>query len=252
MTDTTGLLKDKRLLVTGGSKGIGCEIVLTALRSGAEAVYLSRSRSSRHEEMQEAADHSGGRVNWIETDVGDEQSVETGLNAAYEFLGDIDVLVNNAGINRDGLIFRMKTEDWQQVLAVNLTSAFYTCRKVARQMAKRRSGSIINISSVVGLSGNGGQTNYAASKAGLIGFSKSLAKEVASRGVRVNVIAPGFITTDMTDALKEEHKTALLESIPMGRFGTPEEIAHAAVYLASDLSMYMTGQVLTVDGGMVT
>ena len=174
----------------------------------------------------------------------------TAVNAVLSELDGLDILVNNAGITRDGLVFRMSLEDWDTVLRVNLTSAFLVCRLVARDMAKRRTGSIINLSSVVGLGGNAGQTNYAASKAGLIGFSKSLAKEVASRGVRVNAIAPGFIDTDMTAGLPEKAREAMLGQIPLRRIGRPEEIAAVVVFLAGDNSSYVTGQVLRVDGGM--
>jgi 3-oxoacyl-[acyl-carrier protein] reductase len=164
--------------------------------------------------------------------------------------GRIDILVNNAGITKDGLVFRMPLSDWDAVIAANLTSVFILSRAAARQMIRQRAGSIINVSSVVGIRGNGGQTNYSASKAGIIGFTKSLAKEVASRGVRVNALAPGYIETDMTDKLPEEARKALLTQIPLGRPGRPEEVASCALFLASDASSYITGQVLGIDGGM--
>ncbi len=241
------MVAQKRIIVTGGSRGIGLAIVRKCLSGGARVVYLSRSCSAEHDELAEL-----GEVYWVETDLADEASADAAVKKALELLGGVDVLVNNAGITRDGLLFRMKLDAWDEVLRVNLTSAFLTSRIIAREMAKQRSGSIISISSVVGISGNGGQTNYAASKAGLIGFSKSLAKEVASRGVRVNVIAPGFIQTEMTDVLKEEQKQAILTQVPMGSLGRPEDVAGSVLFLASDYSTYITGQVLVVDGGMIT
>jgi 3-oxoacyl-[acyl-carrier protein] reductase len=180
----------------------------------------------------------------------DTASIEKAIDTALAAAGRVDVLVNNAGLTRDGLIMRMKDEAWEEVLRVNLTGAFVTCRKISRIMANQRKGAIINISSVVGIMGNGGQTNYAASKAGLIGFSKSLARELASRSVRVNVVAPGFIDTRMTEVLPDSAKDAIRGQIPLGRIGSPEEIAEAVVFLASDKASYITGQVLAVDGGM--
>lgn len=251
MTDTADLLKEKKVLITGGSRGIGFAIAKACLDAGAQVVYFSRKKSEHHDVLEAAASQKGGFVEWISADVSDESSIEQAIQRAYEITGTIDVLINNAGITKDGLIFRMSRDDWDQVLSVNLTSAFFTCRRVARQMAKQKSGAIINISSVVGISGNGGQTNYSASKAGLIGFSKSLAKEVSSRGIRVNVIAPGFIETEMTGSLKDEQKQALLQQIPLGSFGSTEDVAHAVLFLASDMASYITGQVLVVDGGML-
>lgn len=235
----------KNVIVTGGSKGIGLAIVKLFAGNGANVWYLSRTAAAE----QEALAKSG--VNWIKTDMGDEESIVASIKAVTDAASTIDLLVNNAGITRDGLIMRMKSEAWEDVLRVNLTGAFVACRALARTMAKARGGAIINISSVVGLMGNGGQTNYAASKAGLIGFSKSLAKELASRNVRVNVIAPGFIETGMTGVLNEDQKSAMKVQIPLGRIGNPEEVASAVEFLASDRASYITGQVLTVDGGML-
>ncbi len=246
MNETESLLSKKHIVVTGGSRGIGLAIVKECLLAGADVVYLSRTQSVEHG----ALEAMGGRVQWIETDVTSETSVDQSMDAAAAFLGSIDVLVNNAGITRDGLIFRMKTEQWNDPLRTNLTSAFLTCRKAARLMIQAKSGSIINITSIVGISGNGGQTNYAASKAGLIGFTKSLAKELASRGIRVNAIAPGFIDTEMTQKLKDEIKESLRVQIPLGRLGKPEDAAQAVVFLASDMASYITGHVLVVDGGL--
>jgi 3-oxoacyl-[acyl-carrier protein] reductase len=241
---------EKYIVVTGGSRGIGHAIVTEFLNQGAHVAYMSRSQASDHEQMTERAKTLGGSVQWFEADMGSEESITDAFKKALETLGRIDVLVNNAGITRDGLMMRMKTSQWQDVLNVNLTGVFIACRSVVRTMAKQRSGSIINISSVVGLMGNAGQANYAASKAGLIGFSKSLAKEFSSRSIRVNVVAPGYIATDMTDDLPQEVKEKLQESIPLGRLGRVDDIAKAVYFLASEDSSYITGTVLTVDGGM--
>lgn len=234
-----GLLAGKTAVVSGASRGIGAAICRAFLREGASVYGVSRSEASFE-----------GDFHWIQSDIGDGESIEGLLAKLSDAKVSIDILVNNAGITRDGLVFRMKDEAWEDVLRVNLTSAFKICRGIARQMAKARAGSIINISSVVGISGNGGQCNYAASKAGLIGFSKSLAKEVASRGVRVNVIAPGFVETSMTDALNNSVRDKISESIPLGRIAAPEEVAEAVLFLASDRASYISGQVLAVDGGM--
>ncbi|MGE4464841.1 3-oxoacyl-[acyl-carrier-protein] reductase [Sphaerochaeta sp.] len=228
-------------LVTGGSRGIGLAIIRELLSQGMEVWYLSRSKA---EELEcDVAHH-------VSCDMADRGQVEAALEAVIAEAKHIDVLVNNAGITRDGLIMRMKDEAWDEVLAVNLTSVFLTCRRLSRLMANQRKGSIINISSVVGIMGNGGQTNYAASKAGIIGFSKSLARELASRSVRVNVVAPGFISTSMTDVLGEQTKEQIKTQIPLGRIGNAEEVARSVAFLASENASYITGQVLAVDGGM--
>lgn len=243
------LLKGKNCIVTGGSKGIGRAIVKTFLEEGANVYYISRSEAENAGELATIAQNNACKLKWISCSVTDEKALEAAIDTIASE-GSIDVVVNNAGITKDGLVFRMNTEDWEQVLLTNLTSAFFVCRTAARHMIKKRAGSIINVSSVVGITGNGGQTNYAASKAGLIGFSKSLAKEVASRGVRVNVVAPGFIDTAMTDKIPEEAKEKLKAAIPLGRTGKPEEIASAVLFLASDMASYITGEVLKIDGGM--
>ncbi len=243
------LLKGKNAVVTGGSRGIGLEIVKDFLREGASVYYISRTESSQKSELESLARDKGVTVKWKKGDVSDE-SVGKVIEEILSEAGSIDILVNNAGITRDTLIFRMSKEDWDAVLNVNLRSAFFTCKAVAMNMAKRRSGCIINISSVVGVMGNAGQTNYAASKAGLIGFSKSLAREVAGRGVRVNVVAPGFVETSMTEKLGEKAREMLKTQIPMGRTAQPEEVARAVTFLASDMASYITGHVLMVDGGM--
>ena len=241
----------KNIVVTGGSKGIGLSVVSSFIRNGGNVWYLSRTEAASQNELAASAAASGGTIFWIKTDMSDETSITEALKVVLDTAESVDVLVNNAGITRDGLIMRMKTDAWDDVIKINLTGAFIACRTLARSMAKARKGAIINISSVVGITGNGGQTNYAASKAGLIGFSKSLAKELASRNIRVNVIAPGFIETQMTDFLKDDMKEALKQQIPLGRIGTPEDIADTVLFLASEKAGYITGQVLAVDGGMV-
>ncbi|MGE4453448.1 MAG: 3-oxoacyl-[acyl-carrier-protein] reductase [Sphaerochaeta sp.] len=228
----------KHALVTGGSRGIGKAIIETLLQEGCEVWYLSRSKA---EDLD--AKH-------ISCDMADRSSVEEALKTVISQAKHIDILINNAGITRDGLIMRMKDEAWDDVIAVNLTSVFLTCRMIGRLMASQRHGSIVNISSVVGIVGNGGQTNYAASKAGIIGFSKSLAKELAARSVRVNVVAPGFIETAMTGVLNEKIKDQIRTQIPLSRIGNTEEVAQSVAFLASDKASYITGQVLAVDGGM--
>jgi len=242
--------QNRNVMITGGSKGIGLAIVELFAGDGASVWYLSRTEAENHCEIAAAAEAAGGALRWIPTDMAEEASIEEAVKQVLSEAGTVDVLVNNAGITRDGLIMRMKTDAWDDVIKVNLTGTFIACRALARSMTKARKGAIINISSVVGITGNGGQTNYAASKAGLIGFSKSLAKELASRNIRVNVIAPGFVATQMTQDLKEEYQEALKMQIPLGRIGQPEEIARVVQFLASENAGYITGQVLAVDGGM--
>ncbi|NNM54034.1 MAG: 3-oxoacyl-[acyl-carrier-protein] reductase [Spirochaetales bacterium] len=243
------LLTGKKALVTGGSKGIGRAIVETFLKNGAEVYTLSRTPGDLAG-LEEVAAQAGTQVHYHAVDVADETAITTLIKEILKESGGLDAVVNNAGITRDGLIARMPADAWNEVLRVNLASAFYICKAVSMSMLSRRGGSIINMSSVVGLHGNAGQTNYAASKAGLIGFTKSLAQELAPRGVRVNAICPGFIGTEMTEQLTEDQKKALFARIPMARMGSAEEIARVALFLASDLSTYVTGQALSVDGGM--
>jgi len=244
------LLEGKKALITGGSRGIGREIVLACLKNGASVYYIDLNPGDSLEEYKKIAAETGAEVVYKEGNVADEQTITATVDEILEQSGGIDILVNNAGITRDGLVFRMEAKDWNDVLAINLTSAFYISKPVARQMIKRRTGSIINVASIVGVIGNAGQTNYSASKAGLIGFTKSLAREVSGRNVRVNAIAPGFINTAMTQKLNDEQRKALQEQIPMGRIGEPEEVAKVVLFLASDLSSYLTGQVLQITGGM--
>jgi 3-oxoacyl-[acyl-carrier protein] reductase len=246
------LLKDKAAVITGGTAGIGKEIALAFAKEGAH-VAIFGTHAERAKEILEALKKSYPNQKFLIklVDVSNKKAVDQAFQEILTEFGKIDILVNNAGITRDGLLMKMTEDDWDRVIAVNLKSVYNTCQALVRPMLKARSGKIINITSVVGLSGNAGQTNYAASKAGMIGFTRSLAKEVASRGISVNCIAPGFIKTSMTDALTEEQKEGILKQVPMNRLGSAEEIASAAVFLASDGSNYITGQVLTVDGGMV-
>jgi 3-oxoacyl-[acyl-carrier protein] reductase len=226
-------------------------MVLLFLKNGASVWYIDIQQGDSFTEYQEVAKANGVTVAFKEGNVADEAGITSVCKEILKESGGIDVLVNNAGITRDNLSFRMSSKDWNDVLAINLTSAFYISKVVVQDMfMKKRPGSVINIASIVGVIGNGGQVNYAASKAGLIGFTKSLAREVASRNIRVNAIAPGFIQTKMTDKLTEEQKKALFAQIPMGRLGLPEDVAKAALFLASDLSSYITGHVLHVTGGL--
>ncbi len=241
------LLNGKKALVTGASRGIGRAVAERFIQEGAEVWGLGTKEPA---DLADRMAASNGKLHWVVADVGELASIEGIIDGALKEAGGFDILVNNAGITKDNLSFRMSLADWQRVLDVNLSGAFLVARIVARDMIRKKTGSIINMSSVVGIHGNGGQVNYAASKAGLIGVTKSLAQEVASRGVRVNAIAPGYIATDMTEALSEDAKTALQDHIPLKRLGAPEDIAGAALYLASDLASYVTGQVLSVDGGM--
>jgi len=239
-------LEGKTALVTGATGGIG-EAIARALHAQGATVSLSGTRAEKLEAL--AAD-LGERVFVTPANLSDRVAVDALLPAAEEKMGSVDILVNNAGITRDNIFMRMKDEEWDQVLEVNLTSGFRLCRAAIKGMMKRRSGRIIGITSVVGVTGNPGQVNYAAAKAGMIGMYKSLAREVASRNITVNTIAPGFIETAMTDALNDKQKESILTSVPAGRLGTSAEIASAAVYLASTEAAYVTGQTLHVNGGM--
>ncbi|SHK28351.1 3-oxoacyl-[acyl-carrier-protein] reductase [Rhodothermus profundi] len=238
------------VLVTGGTRGIGRAIVEAFAQAGARVAFTYRSAGHVAEALRAQLAQNGTDVLDFQADAADFEAAGRVVAAVLEAWGRIDVLVNNAGITRDNLLLRMSEADWDAVLAANLKSVFNFCKQVYRPMMRQRSGRIINISSVVGVVGNPGQTNYAASKAGIIGFSKSLARELGSRGITVNVVAPGYIETDMTAALPEQAREAMLRSIPLGRPGTPEDVAQAVLFLASPAARYITGQVLHVDGGM--
>jgi 3-oxoacyl-[acyl-carrier protein] reductase len=234
-------LEGKLALVTGASKGIGRAIAEELARGGAQVVVGYRSGK---DEAEELASSIGGRA--VQADV----SSADDARRLVEEAGDIDVLVNNAGLTRDGLLARMPDDDWRTVIETNLSSVFYTCRAVTRPMMKKRAGSIVNISSIVGVHGNWGQTNYAASKAGIIGFTKSLARELGSRNIRANVVAPGYVKSQLTDVLPEAATQAMVDNTPLGRIAQPEEIAGAVRFLASDEASFITGDVLLVDGGL--
>jgi 3-oxoacyl-[acyl-carrier protein] reductase len=234
-------LEGKTALVTGGSRGIGRAVALELGRAGASVVVGYRTEA---EAAESVASEVGGRA--VQADVSDPEQAK----ALVEEAGDLDVLVNNAGTTRDGVLPRMPDEHWRTVLETNLSSTFYTCRAAARGMMRRRGGAIVNVSSIVGVHGNFGQTNYAASKAGLIGFTKSLARELGSRGVRANVIAPGYVKSALTDAIPDEAREAMLANTPLGRLGDPENVASAVRFLVSDEASFITGEVLLVDGGL--
>ena len=241
MPDAYGSLEGKRALITGAARGIGRAIAVELKAAGAEVLCCDLPGTRENEEV---AREVGGQA--LYADVTKADQVEKLIADA----GDIDILVNNAGITRDGLLVRMSEEDWRAVIDINLTSVYLMCHAVIRGMMKRRSGSIVNLSSVVGLHGNFGQTNYAASKAGIVGFTKSFAREAGTRGVRVNAVAPGYVETRLTDVLPEEVKKKMLEATSLGRFGQPEDIARAVHFLCSDEAAFVTGEVLVVDGGM--
>lgn len=247
------LLEGKTAFITGATKGIGKAMALAFAKQGAKVFFCGTNPERGQTVAEEIAALTGDsqRGQFYQLDVSKTQDVEEVIKKILDQVPQIDILVNNAGVTRDQLLLRMKEEDWDRVMDINTKSCYNTSRLVLKGMMKARKGKIINISSVVGLTGNPGQVNYASSKAAIIGFTKALAKEVASRSICVNCIAPGFIETDMTDEMTSQQKENLLAQIPFGRMGTPEEIANAAIFLASDLSNYVTGQTLTVDGGMV-
>lgn len=245
------MLKNKNAVVTGATRGIGREIAFTLAENGANVAINYRTLNEDVERLIEELKSYGTNIVAVKCDISDEEEVKNFIAESKKQLGSIDILINNAGIIKDGLLMRMKEKDFSDVLDVNLKGTFITTREAASIMMKQRHGKIINISSVVGVIGNAGQCNYAASKAGVIGFSKSVARELASRNITVNVVAPGFINTDMTGVLPEKVKESMLQGIPLKRIGEPKDIANAVLFLASDLSNYITGQVINVDGGMV-
>ena len=234
-------LEGKLALVTGASRGIGRAIALELARAGAQVVVGYRSGA---EEAESLAAEIGGRA--VQADVADPEQAARLVEEA----GDLDILVNNAGLTRDGVLARMSDDDWREVIETNLSSVFYTCRAASRGMMRRRAGSIVNVSSIVGVHGNWGQTNYAASKAGIIGFTKSLARELGSRNVRANVVAPGYVKTRLTEVLPEEATQTMLSNTPLGRLGDAEDVARAVRFLAADEASFITGEVLLVDGGL--
>ncbi len=245
------LLAEKTALVTGASRGIGRATALELAKAGAKVAVNFAGNRAAAEEVVSLIEAAGGQAMLVQADVGNAVDVETMLKAVVERFGKIDILVNNAGITRDNLIMRMKEEDWDAVIHTNLKGIFNCTKAVSKLMMKQRYGRIINMASVVGVMGNAGQANYAAAKAGVIGFTKSMAKELASRNITVNAVAPGYISTDMTAALPEQAKAELQAQIPLQRLGTPEDVAAAVLFLVSPGADYITGQTLHVDGGMV-
>jgi 3-oxoacyl-[acyl-carrier protein] reductase len=237
-------------LVTGASQGIGLACAVSLARQGA-AVALAARNQQKLDELAQQITTAGGKAATFVIDVGEEEQIKSGIKAALAHFGKIDILVNNAGITRDQLVMRMKRADWDAVLSTNLTSAYLTIQQVIGSMLKQRWGRIINVSSIFGQTGQAGQANYAASKAGLIGLTMAMAREVASRNITVNAVAPGFIETSMTAALSDEFKQNAVKMIPLGRVGTPEDVANAVSFLASDEASYITGHVLNVNGGML-
>jgi 3-oxoacyl-[acyl-carrier protein] reductase len=242
--------KDKVVLVTGGSRGIGRACAIAFAQRGAQVVLSYAGNEAAANETVKLIQDAGGKARALKFDVADTKACADAVDSVVKELGRLDVLVNNAGIAVDGLIMRFKDEDWDRTLDTNLRGAFALIRAVSRPMMKQKSGAIINLTSIVGEMGNGGQAAYSASKAGLIGLTKSVAKELASRNIRVNAVSPGFIGTDMTSKIPEDTRAKMLEGIPMARLGSAEEVANAVVFLASDLAAYITGEVLKVNGGM--
>jgi 3-oxoacyl-[acyl-carrier protein] reductase len=244
-------LSDRAALVTGGSRGIGRAVVMRLAGQGADIVFSYRGNEEAATSCVAEIEALGRKALAVQADVTDPAAAEALVAAAVEALGKVDIVVNNAGITRDDLIMRMGVDTWREVLETNLFGAFYVTKAVMRPMLRARYGRIINMTSVAGIAGNAGQANYSSAKAGLIGLTKATAREVASRGISANAVAPGFVVTELTESLPENIKAAILAATPLGRFATPEEIANAVAFLASDDAAYITGHVLTVDGGMV-
>jgi 3-oxoacyl-[acyl-carrier protein] reductase len=237
-------------LVTGGSRGIGRACALALGKAGAEVIVNYVSSPDKAAEVVKEIEAAGGKASAVKFDIGNVEETQSAIDTILKEKKRVSILVNNAGITRDGLMMRYSSDDWDKVLDTNLRGAFITSQAIIRSMMKERKGSIIHLSSIVGITGNPGQAAYCAAKAGIIGLTKSMAKELASRNIRVNAVAPGYISTDMTESLTDDQKKAITDHIPLGRVGTPEEIAHAVLYLASPASNYVTGQTLIVDGGM--
>lgn len=246
-----GKLNGKTAIVTGASRGIGRAIALALAEEGAKVVVNYSGSQAKAEEVVETIRQNGGEAVAIQANVSNSESVQDMVGEVLSNFGSVDILVNNAGITRDNLIMRMKEDEWDDVINTNLKGVFLCTKAVTRQMMKQRSGKIVNISSIVGVAGNAGQANYVAAKAGVIGLTKTTAKELASRNINVNAVAPGFITTEMTDELPEDIKNQMLSQIPLSKLGNPEDVAKAVLFLSSSDSDYMTGQTLHIDGGMV-
>lgn len=243
-------LKDKKVLITGSSRGIGAEIAKKMAALGAEVIINYANSKARAEEVKSEIEAAGGTAHLIQADVSDFEQAADLVKTAYKKMGGLNVLVNNAGITKDKLILRMKEEDWDQVLDINLKGVFNCTKNAVRYLLKAENGKLINLSSVVGVNGNAGQANYSAAKAGIVGFTKTMAKELASKGVCSNAIAPGFIDTEMTVELSESIKEGIINQVPLARFGKAEEVADLAAFLASDNANYINGEVIKIDGGM--
>jgi len=246
-----GRFDGKSAIVTGASRGIGREIALLLAKEGARVAVNYSGSKDKADDVVKLITESGGEAFAIQADVSDADGVKNMVDKTMEMFGSIDILVNNAGITRDNLLMRMKEDEWDDVININLKGVFLCTKGVTRQMMRQRAGRIVNVASIVGVSGNPGQANYVAAKAGVIGFTKTAAKELATRNINVNAVAPGFITTDMTDALSEEVKSQMLAVIPLGKLGKPEDVARTVLFLLSEDANYITGQTIHVDGGMV-
>ena len=246
-----GRFEGKSAIVTGASRGIGREIALQLAKEGARIAVNYSGSKDKADEVVEQITTAGGEAFTIQADVSDSNSVKKMVDMTIEVFGSVDILVNNAGITRDNLLVRMKEDEWDDVININLKGVFLCTKAVTRQMMRQRSGKIVNVASIVGISGNAGQANYVAAKAGVIGFTKTTAQELAARNINVNAVAPGFITTDMTDALNEDMKNQMLANIPLGKLGSPENVAKTVMFLLSEDAAYITGQTIHVDGGMV-